>query len=246
MTTYTGMVHVHSTCSYDGQHSLDALVQEAKRRGYRFLGMSEHSDTLDSDRVAEFVAACNRVSSSDCLVIPGIEFTCKDKLHLLGFGVREFIVSDNPVEVSRFIHDRGGVAVVAHPRRYGYQIPPELVSELDGIEVWNAGYDGRFVPDTNALSLLQDLRKRNPSLLGFGGQDLHRLANHDYIGLSIGAAELSHASVLEALRQGNFSIQGPLWTIDAKRELKPGLAALLSVNRYLFDVGRSVRAALQQ
>lgn len=246
MTTYRGMVHVHSDCSYDGQHSLEALVQEAKQRRCRFLAMSEHSDTLNADRVTEFVMACCRVSSPECLVIPGIEFTCKDKLHLLGFGAQEFIASDNPVEVSRFIHEKGGVAVVAHPRRYDYRIPPDLVPELDGIEVWNAGYDGRFVPDTNALSLLHDLRKRNPALLGFGGQDLHRIASHDYVCVSVDAAELSRTSVLEALRQGNFSIQGPLWTIDPKQELEAGWAALLSINRYLFDLGKTVRTALRE
>lgn len=241
MTAYTGIVHVHSDCSYDGKHSLEALVQEAKRRGYRFLGMSEHSDTLDPEKVKEFVANCDRLSSSDCLVMPGIEFTCEGNLHLLGFGVRDWCSSTDPVEVSRFIHAQGGIAVVAHPRRYDYRIPSGLVPELDGIEVWNAAYDGRFIPDTSSLKLLLELRNTKPNLLGFGGQDLHRLTTHMHVRLRVHMPTLCSVSLLTAFREGRFVIDGSVWKVNPKNVPGKIQIAMMSHSRWVYDSCKHMR-----
>ena len=219
MSPLTGILHVHSTYSYDGEHSLEEIAAFAGRRGYRFVGMAEHSDTLDDASVAAFVADCARVSSSNCLIIPGIEFTCRNKLHLLGFGVRSFTGSRDPLQVAGFIRRSGGIAVVAHPIRYGYSLPENLSGSVDGIEVWNAAYDGRFVPNDRSMRLVRSIRREHRSCLAFGGQDLHRLQDHRSVEITVDCDRLESAAVLDAIRRGDFIISNPYFTLASRRPI---------------------------
>ena len=116
--TLKGIIHVHSNLSYDGQHSLEEIAQYAKKCGYGFVGMTEHSDTFDNDKMSDFVNECRRLSNSELLVIPGVEFTCENKLHLLGLGIEHFTDVKDPISVARFIRAQGGLAIVSHPVRY--------------------------------------------------------------------------------------------------------------------------------
>jgi len=68
-----------------------------------------------------------------------------------GLGIRHFTGVKDPIALARFIRAQGGLAVVSHPSRYGYEIPPALVGEIDGIEVWTASNDSRFVPDGKVI-----------------------------------------------------------------------------------------------
>ena len=67
-----GIVHVHSNYSYDGHNSLEEIARYARTRGYHFVGMTEHSDTFDRSRMRDYVQDCARMSTSECLLIPGI------------------------------------------------------------------------------------------------------------------------------------------------------------------------------
>ena len=42
----TGIIHIHSNLSYDGRQSLEEIALFARKRGYCFVGMTEHSDTF--------------------------------------------------------------------------------------------------------------------------------------------------------------------------------------------------------
>lgn len=238
---FKGIIHVHSNLSYDGQHSLDEIAAFAKKRGYSFVGMSEHSDTLDAEKVAAYVKECGRVSTPECLIIPGIEFTCDNNLHLLGFGVKGYTDSKDPVEVAQFIQRSGGVAVVAHPKRYQYQIPPALVPFLNGIEVWNAGYDGRFVPNDCSLKMLQALRSASGPLSAFGGQDFHAMKEHTHIRVSIRAEYLTADAVLKQFREGKFQVSNFCFCIDARSEYGPLKRAGFTLSRKVFEAVKAVR-----
>lgn len=213
-----GLVHVHSILSYDGRHDVGEIAMHARRSGYAFVAMSEHSDTLTDDTMAAFVEACKRVSSAQCLVIPGIEFTCRDNLHLLGFGVSRYTAERDPAAVARFIRRQGGVAVMAHPVRYAYRLPPDVAVHLHGIEVWNAAYDGRFVPNSETRRLLRRLRGEHGQLLAFGGRDLHAIENACGVHLEVSCEALQAEAVVDAMRRGRFSIANGFVRIDAARE----------------------------
>lgn len=213
-----GIIHAHSNYSYDGQHSLAEIAKYGIKRGYGFIGMSEHSDTLDEKKMADYVKECQQVSSQNCLIISGIEFTCEDNLHIVGLGVEHYTDIKDPLKVAEFIRQQGGISIIAHPVRYNYQIPSNLSNAVDGIEVWNAGYDGRFVPNDCSLNLIKEMRKENKSILAFGGQDLHRIKDHCSVEIAAPCNGLSKGSILLALKEGNFVISNPYFELDSSRE----------------------------
>lgn len=221
MTVFKGIIHVHSTYSYDGRHSISEIAAFARERGFAFVGMSEHSDTLDSEKVIRLREECQEHSTLECLIIPGIEFTCVDNLHLIGLGVQQYSPSQNPVEINKFIQQEGGIAIIAHPKRYQYQIADDLLSTVNGIEVWNAGYDGRFVPNDQSLTLLKSVRTLQDTPLAFGGQDLHKInSHHRQVYLNVCCDRLSSDAVLSSLRNGNFTISNGYVTLQAKLQVE--------------------------
>lgn len=202
----TGVLHVHSTVSYDGAHTLEDLVLRARRLKWDFIGMTEHAETLDEEVVRRFVQECRRLSTPEFLVIPGIEFPCSQTLHILGLGVERLTRAKEPVEVARFIRDQGGLAIIAHPSRAHYRIPPGLESGIDGIEIWNARYDGWFVPNDRSIALWRRLQNAKTSLIPVGGQDLHAVTPHGHVRVTISCDGLDQTTVLRALRAGRFVI----------------------------------------
>src|SRR5206468_2984299 len=98
-----GILHVHSNLSYDGQNTLAEIAALAKLRGYRFVGMSEHSDTFEPQRMAYLVDECRRLSDASLLMIPGLEFTCDNRLHLLALGIDRYTDVRDPTLVTRFV-----------------------------------------------------------------------------------------------------------------------------------------------
>jgi hypothetical protein len=241
MRRFRGIIHVHSTFSYDGRHSLDEIAAMAKQRGYHFVGMSEHSDTLDEAKVSDLIAACRQVSTPDCLIIPGIEFTCDDNLHLLAVGIQCYTDQTNPAAVAQFVRESGGVAIVAHPVRYQYQIPSDMVSHLDGIEVWNAGYDGRFVPNDRSLDLVERLRHQNPRLATFCGQDLHRIQEYDHVVLSLSCEALEQETILRALRNGRFTVSNRYFHLDGLASPRPMQMRWIRLARWFYESAKALR-----
>lgn len=237
-----GIIHVHSNYSYDGQHSLEEIARHGMARGYGFVGMSEHSDTLTEEKMAQHVKDCEKATASGCLLIPGIEFTCENNLHLVGLGVQHYTDAKDPEKVSEFIRRQDGIAVFAHPRRYNYHIPANLTDVLHGIEVWNAGYDGRFVPNDLSLSLLKVLRRRNRELLAFGSQDLHHITDHSHVELVVSCVRLGQDEILGALREGHFVIQNRYFNLDPRGEPgRLGLARIAAARR-LYTLVKTIRS----
>lgn len=241
MTLVKGILHVHSRFSYDGKNTLEEIARHAIARGYSFVGMAEHSDTLNQEIMSTYVKSCAEVSSSSLLIIPGIEFTCDNKLHLIGLGVRHYTDIKNPMDLARFIRQEGKLSIVAHPARYKYQIPSGLGDLIDGIEVWNAGYDGRFVPNSNSLRLWDRLRCSNGDLLAFGGQDLHRISNHIHIEISLFCDSLSEENIFAALKRGKFSISNPYFKLKPDERYAWYALLRIQLGRAMYRIARLVR-----
>ncbi|PYO03838.1 MAG: hypothetical protein DMD89_01135 [Candidatus Rokuibacteriota bacterium] len=220
----SGIIHVHSTLSYDGEHTLAELASFGRKCGYSFIGMTEHSDTFDDAKMKALVEECRRLSDGEFLLIAGIEFSCEGNLHLIGLGIRQFTSASDPIVLARFIRAQGGLAIVSHPSRYGYEIPPALVGEINGIEVWNASNDSRFVPDRRVMDLWRRLRQHNQALVAFGGQDLHRITRQRQVKLVLGGqdGELTAERVLAHLKGGNFIVSNHYLRIGGDRP--PGWA----------------------
>jgi hypothetical protein len=158
--------------------------------------------------------------------------------------VSQYTAETDPGDVARFARRQGGVAIMAHPARYSYRVAPEVVSDLHGIEVWNAGYDGRFMPNPEARRLLQRLRRENGQLLAFGGQDLHAIEHACSVHLEVSCEALRADAVLDALRHGRFSIANAFIRIDAVREDPWLKCRLLGLLWRLYQAARHTRDRL--
>ena len=240
----TGIIHVHSEFSSDGFHSVADLADFARQSGFRFVGLTDHSEDLSAEDIQSLQRECIKCSDELLIMIPGLEFRCQEDVHILGIGVTENITSVDPVTVASEIQERGGLALLAHPGRNEYQFPRELCRVLDGIEIWNAGYDGRFVPPLANLRLLEEARAINPAVLGFGGADLHGFDQPPGVALQLqenGSGQVDIGMVLHGLRSGSFSVRGTYLTFDATTGSHRVGGIPLITFRKLYEISRAVR-----
>jgi len=240
----TGIIHVHSTFSRDGLCSIADLADFARKAGFRFVGLTDHAEDLSTEDLARFHQLCRRHSDEFVVMLPGLEFRCRDGLHLLGLGVASPILSNDPIAVATHIRREGGLAILAHPSRSDYRCPPELWAVLDGIEVWNAAYDGRYVPPLPGFRVLQQAQRVNPFIFGFGGADFHGLQRPPGVVLQLaldGRATVDHHMVLQRLRAGRFVVRGSYLGFDAYGG--PHLLARfpLWTFRKLYELSKAIR-----
>jgi predicted ATP-grasp superfamily ATP-dependent carboligase len=110
-----GALHVHTTLSSDGAHSLDQVKDFLKRKEFDFVMITEHSKDVNRHTFSNLVSECKNKSNESFLFIPGVEFDCAGGLHILGIGIDEFFDEKDPTEIIREIHEKGGLAILAHP-----------------------------------------------------------------------------------------------------------------------------------
>jgi hypothetical protein len=193
--------HVHSTWSYDGSWTLEALRDRFRRRGARVLMMTEHDRGFSPERLAEFRGACQRASSQEILVVPGIEYSdAQNRVHVLVWGPVPFLGENLPTaEMLAKVKAANGLAVLAHPtRRDAWKaFEPSWTDHLLGIEAWNRKYDG-WAPSKTAPSLLQQ-----SGAVPFVGLDFHteRQSAPLAMALDLDPKNISEDTVLDCLRQ---------------------------------------------
>jgi len=198
-----GVLHVHSTYS-DGERSLADLRELFLQQGCSFAMMSDHADSLDDARVREYVAECHERSDAKFLFVPGLEFSCDRRMHVLGYGVTSLSASTNPQEVFTHIEQQRGVAVIAHPQDSAFPWIESFETLPMGIEVWNTKYDGQYAPRARTFRLLQRLRVRRPDLLGFYGLDYHWITQFRELYTVLHIDRLDPQAMIAALRGGQF------------------------------------------
>ena len=111
--------HVHSSWSYDGSWSLKDLAARFAARGCRVLMMTEHDRGFTASRYEQYREACAHATSSEILVLPGIEYSDRDnRIHVLAWGSGTFLGEGLPTgEMLEAVRATEGVAVFAHPGR---------------------------------------------------------------------------------------------------------------------------------
>lgn len=202
-----GVVHLHSAYSHDGKDALPRLRAWALSRGLRFVGLTDHAEDFDEARFAAFRRECASLSDQDVSLIPGLEyrFAGYTGLHLLALGLTRWIAPATP---EAFIADTKGatrLTIAAHPVLFKYQAPPEVLAGIDAIEVWNANYNTRYLPDPRAIRLLHEVRRTRPDVVGIAGLDQHDAANDRGTRVIVDAAA---KDPLAEIRAGRFENQG--------------------------------------
>jgi predicted metal-dependent phosphoesterase TrpH len=191
--------HVHSTWSYDGSWTLEALSAKFSHSGCRVLMMTEHDRGFSNDRLAEFRTACANVTNEKILVVPGIEYSdAANRIHVLVWGKIPFLGEGLPtLEMLKAATDSGGLAVLAHPtRKEAWRaVDPTWRQYLLGIEVWNRKYDG-LAPSRTAPALLE-----STAALPFVGLDFHTQKQSFPLRMAMEIeGDISEESVLACLR----------------------------------------------
>jgi hypothetical protein len=198
-----GALHVHTTYS-DGELTLAELRRAYTALGYRFACLTDHAEYFDADMVGRYLAECDAQSDASFRFIPGLEYECPERLHILGLGCTALFTTREPAEVIRAIERNGGISVLAHPRTQDFRRLEALSAVPTGIEAWNSKYDGRYAPRTATFDLVRRFRARDTSVRAFFGQDLH--FRKQYTGLHVDVSEtlLDGGRLLAALREGRF------------------------------------------
>lgn len=198
-----GAIHIHSTYS-DGEFSLRQLRQIFLHTGCSFALVTDHAEAFDSESLNHYVTDCESLSDEQFLFIPGLEYECEQRMHILSYGSTPLFETRAPEEVIRKIEEHGGVSVIAHPKNTMFGQIASFSTLPQGIEVWNTKYDGQYAPRPATFRLLARLQQRQPTLLAFYGLDLHwkRQYRGMFNWLRIGT--LKRDDILDAFRRGLY------------------------------------------
>jgi len=230
-----GLFHVHTNHSFDGESSIEELVRFCRGNRFAFVCVTEHADRMDEESVRRAVREYDACSGNGVRIIPGFEYAFPedDGVHLLCVGIREAIREKRIAGAVDEVRRSGGLAIVAHPSRNGYRIPEEIVPAIDGIEIWNASYDSRYLPDTRSLELWNSVRKRNPGVMAYTGLDMHDIRRYREVFLQL-ERELpgSEIDVIEELRQGRFIGKGRFVSVEASAPPPPVEFLAFRAGRY--------------
>ncbi len=128
-------LHMHSRYSFDGVMSPAHIVRLARRRGLAGIAVSDHNSLAGGLRARD----ANR--DPDFLVVVGME-VATEVGDILGLFLSKEIISRQSLDVVAEIHAQGGLAILPHPYAHHQNLTPTLLSQLDGVEIYN-GRDKR-------------------------------------------------------------------------------------------------------
>jgi hypothetical protein len=230
----TGVLHVHSDFSHDGRDSLEQLRAFAEQRGIAFVGLTDHAEDFDAARFAVYVERCRAASSDRVALIPGLEYRFPrfSGLHLLALGLSRWIDPDTPAAFILEAEHAARFTIAAHPVLPRYHLPEEVLNHIDAIEVWNAGYNTRYLPDPRAMRLLQQVRARRPEVVGVAGLDQHDSRNDRETRVVL---DRPTTDPLAELKAGRFTNVGRTMRFDAAVSWGPWRLGALRAVREVFD-----------
>lgn len=200
---YKGIIHAHSTYS-DGEYTLSELREVLAASGCSFVCMTDHAEFFDVDKLRAYVEECDALSDDEFLFIPGLEYNCERRMHVLGYGVTTLVNTDDPQQVIAQIKKEGGVSVIAHPMDSAFAWIESFDELPRGIETWNSKYDGRYAPRPHTFLLLQRLQQRESKMTAYYGVDFHWKSQFRQLYTKVECSELRRAEILQALACGSY------------------------------------------
>lgn len=235
-----GVIHVHSSYSHDCRDSPERLREFALERGIAFVGLADHAEDFGLDRFEDYVRHCRAVSDARAKIIPGLEYRFEGfpGVHLLALGLTRWIAPHTPSEFILQAREAAGLTIAAHPLLAGYRLPEAVVAGIDAVEVWNATYNTRYLPDPGAIRLLHTLRRTRPEVVGTAGLDQHDSRNDRQTRVVIDDAE---DDPFVALKAGRFRNVGRTMAFGPAVKWDPIRLAALSLARSALDAVERVQ-----
>ncbi|HEX2056702.1 MAG TPA: hypothetical protein VHF07_09420 [Nitrospiraceae bacterium] len=198
-----GAFHLHSTFSRDGEVSLADIKRMFMGDGFHFVALAEHQHDMDQSSFDALVAECRGLSDPGFLMIPGIEFNCY-RNHILGLGIAAYCPSVAGDDVVPWIKGHQGFAVWAHPKKNDYRLPHHVVEALDGMEIWNSKFDGKYAPRPDVVRYYCERLAHHPRLRPFLSVDFHFRSQFRHVPMYCEVDHLSTEEVLASLRAGTY------------------------------------------
>ena len=231
-----GALHVHSAYSRDGHDPLERVREWAEAAGIRFVGMTDHAEDFDATRFDEYRTACRAVSDDAVQIIPGLEFrfTGHRGLHLLACGLDQWVQPQTLEDFGASVANAARLTILAHPILTGYRVPTGICHCINAVEVWNASYNTRYLPDPHAMALLHGVQRSRPAVVGIAGLDQHDASNDRRTRVVLNNAR-DLVDPLVAIREGRFTNSGQTMSFAASADLPPTVLTALMAARAVFD-----------
>jgi len=208
----SGDSHNHTRYS-DGSGTIFENFASAQKQGIDFVTITDHSNSRGWDDT--LIAG----PQYDIIPIRGNEYSGENYCHAVLINVNQeknYSSLEPPVAVQTFKNDTNGkgLVYVAHPfddgkdnwrNANGWEAP------IDGIEVWNSWYAGRYVVNAKAFEKWDELNKQGRRLYGIATTDTH---SSRYIGegyTTVYVKERTAEGILDGHRAGHmYGSNGPV------------------------------------
>jgi len=192
------LAHAHTNWSHDSSLTIADWVDIAGERQCGAVLLTEHEETgWTAERYRDYVEACAEASTRTVQIVPGIELN-HEGFHVLCYGLQHFASRPSSLsDLGRWVNDQGCWLCLAHPGKYGWKYPQDLLNAVQAVEVWNSKwiYDGPLGPHPATMALA--LGKQ-----WLVGQDAHKRAHLSNLYL-----ETASDQILPDLRAGRYRIQ---------------------------------------
>ena len=230
----TGIIHVHSSYSHDCCDSLERLREFALERGIAFIGLTDHAEDFVPGRFDAYLRHCRVVSDGQVTIVPGLEYRFDGfpGMHLLALDLTRWIAPRTPHEFILQAKDAATFTIAAHPLLANYQLPDVVAEGIDAVEVWNASYNTRYLPDPRAIRLLHTIRRTRPNVVGTVGLDQHDCGNDRQVRVVVDSAT---GDPIAALKAGRFTNLGRTMSFGPAAKWNPARLRVLSVARWALD-----------
>lgn len=205
--TVKGIVHCHTTLSYDGEVPLGDLCQLLRKQGFGFVALTEHPRGVSPADYEDFVRRCREASGKDFVAIPGLEFRCDNGVEIAGIGVSKWLQAGAASQIVAQIRELGGFAVWVHPWRNGPRKGPFL--DCDAVEVLNLKFDGTLAPNLGLLRRTVKEREACVRFYAIFGVDFHDLTQPLSAWVECQVPEATPDAIVAALREGRFASRVP-------------------------------------
>jgi|GEM_PF-587874 len=240
-----GIFHIHSNYSSDGSLSLEELKSECLSRNIQFMVVTDHAEDFPPGKIKKFIDHCREISDRSFWAVPGLEFNIdrEREVHLLVVGLDGLPCENGTEAMLNKIREGKNTAlsVVAHLSRSNYYIPPEYKNVINGVEIWNAAYNSRYLPDDKAIRLFADLKRVNKELIGFGGLDLHDPSGFRELRMRLKDSCRTPKELLDHLKEGKFKIRGPYISLSSTPRFGFWKMSFLSLGRKALAVADFIR-----
>jgi predicted ATP-grasp superfamily ATP-dependent carboligase len=197
-----GIIHCHTTYSYDGKLTVPELCEVLRREGFDFVALTEHTQGLTARRYSQLVRECAEQSDEKFLAVPGLELRCGDGIEIAAIGVSQWLDDSPPTAAAAAIRDAGGYAVWVHPFKKGNWSGAFL--DCDAVEVLNGKEDGVLAPNLALRKEYAWQRQQGRSFHAIFGLDFHNLRQQRCVWIECETDELTRPAVVRALREGRF------------------------------------------